>query len=278
MSSYSSQQRFLEAGKFLRNWSPTTIRTYTQCLASLDGTPLTKAGLDQWVIRLRQRGLSPGGINVRIRSVNSFLAWLHEEGELDQLLKVKLLKAPLRQTELLTAAEMRALVTYRPAKRELRTFTLCLLLLDTGIRISEALALERKKVDLDQLILTVVGKGAKERVVPFSPVLRKALFRHIQAREVGKFLFSTRYGGALSYHNACRDLQRFCVKAGVTRRIHPHLFRSQFASSYVQHGGDIYRLSRLLGHASVTTTQLYLRGLGASVLLRDAQTLSPLTL
>src|SRR5262245_24761620 len=87
--------RFLKAGRYLRNWSEKTIETYQQSLRDLPDAPLTKPILDQWVIGLRQRGLTPGGINVRIRSVNSFLSWLKEEGEIDQPIRLKLLKVPL---------------------------------------------------------------------------------------------------------------------------------------------------------------------------------------
>jgi site-specific recombinase XerD len=126
-------QKFLTAGAYLRNWSRTTLRTYGQALHRLELERPTTADLDAWVIRLRQQGLSPGGVNMYARAVNSYLTWLHEDGHVNVRLKIKLLRAPLRQHTLLTAAEVAALVRFRPRTlAERRTHALILLLLDTG--------------------------------------------------------------------------------------------------------------------------------------------------
>jgi site-specific recombinase XerD len=137
------------------------VRTYRQGLTSLGIEQPTKADLDAWVIALREKGLTPGGCNMYIRTVNSYLHWLHEEGHAPVRLRVKVLRAPLRQHTLLTSADVRLLLRVQPrTKGEQRTKTLILLLLDTGVRITEALTLERSKVRLDDMLLTVWGKGA----------------------------------------------------------------------------------------------------------------------
>jgi site-specific recombinase XerC len=92
-------EQFLEHGRYLRGWSPKTTRTYTQAFTlfpfdSVDD--LSKASLQQFVVRLQQRGLSPGGINVRLRSLNSFLTWLHEDGHAAERFRLRLLRAPVR--------------------------------------------------------------------------------------------------------------------------------------------------------------------------------------
>jgi len=155
-------QKFLTAGAYLRNWSSTTLRTYGQALHRLGLARPTKAELDAWVIRLRQQGLSPGGVNMYARALNSYLTWLHEDGHVDARLKIKLLRAPLCQHTLLTALELAALLRFRPRTlAERRTHALILLLLDTGIRINEALTLQRSKVDFADMLLTVFGKGGE---------------------------------------------------------------------------------------------------------------------
>jgi Phage integrase family len=174
--------QFIQHGLYLRNWSPTTVRTYRQGLRRLGIEVPTKTDLDAWVIRMRQDGLTPGGCNMYIRTINAYLTWLHEEGTIDQRLRVKVLRAPLKQIRLLADAEIRLLLNYRPRRRtDRRTWTLTLLLLDTGLRIAEALSLERSRIDLDQMTLIVVGKGNKERMVPFSVELRKVLYRWLKA-------------------------------------------------------------------------------------------------
>jgi site-specific recombinase XerD len=105
--------------------------------------------------------------------------------------------------------------------------------------------------------------------VPFSLELRKLLFRYEQViakalvNERRTLVFATRAGLRLSYRNCHRDIQKLCKQVGIEgQHVHPHAFRHAFACSYVRQGGDIYRLSRILGHASISTTQLYLRSMG----------------
>jgi integrase/recombinase XerD len=100
-----------------------------------------------------------------------------------------------------------------------------LLLLDTGIRIDEALSIRRAKVNLDDLTLVVWGKGAKERMVPFSIQMRKVLFKHISAQGgSGPYLFCARTGSRLMYRNVYRGIQALVKKVGIKTHCHPHLF------------------------------------------------------
>src|SRR6478752_5634776 len=122
MSSISgTQEAFLQHGLYLRNWSPRTVRTYRQGLATLRDD-LNKATLDAWVIGLRARGVTPGGVNMCARSVNSYLSWLHEEGHLPVKLRVRLMKAPAKVPTLLSAQEVRTILLFKPkSKMEWRT-------------------------------------------------------------------------------------------------------------------------------------------------------------
>jgi hypothetical protein len=95
-------ETFLKQGVYLRNWSPSTVRTYRQGLVCLGDSPLTKTGLEMWVVSMRERGLTPGGCNMYIRTVKAFMGWLAEEGHLPSRPKLKLLKAPLREPTLLS--------------------------------------------------------------------------------------------------------------------------------------------------------------------------------
>jgi integrase/recombinase XerD len=194
---------------------------------------------------------------------------------------VKVLRAPLHQKTLLSAFDIRALLLFKHRTIvERRTWTLILLLLDTGVRISEALGIERARVDLDGMTLTVLCKGRKERIVPFSVEMRKALFRWqtMPQQHSSHLMFATRSGLPIIHRNAFRDVQRICQRAGVAVAVYPHLFRHQFAVTYIRQGGDIYRLSRLLGHTSVSTTQIYLRSMGIEDLRRGQERLTPLRL
>jgi integrase/recombinase XerD len=254
---------FINQGRYLRAWSPRTVRTYRQGLRALAQTPLTKAGLHAWVVGLRERGLTRGGVNMYIRTVNSFLSWLHEEGHVPERLRLKLLPNPPGAVTSFTDAEVRRIITYRPTNAiEKRTLTLVVVLFDTGVRIDEALGVQRADVNLDGLMIRVMGKGHRERLVPISAECRRHLYRHL-SHTTGDHVFSTRTNRRLSYRNVYDDIKALCRAAGVEgAHVHPHNFRHAFAASYIRNGGDIYRLSRILGHSTITTTQLYLRSMG----------------
>jgi integrase/recombinase XerD len=154
-------------------------------------------------------------------------------------------------------------LVFRPTRRtQVRTWTLVLTLLDTGLRIGEVLGLERANLDLENLVLRVVGKGNKERLVPVSVECRKHLYR-LTTTQPSRYVFSTGRGARLRYRNVYRDIKAVCRAAGVMgAHVHPHNLRHCFATNYIRRGGDIYRLSRILGHSTISTTQLYLRSMG----------------
>ena len=116
-------------------------------------------------------------------------------------------------------------------------------------------------MDFDNLLLTVRGKGRKERLVPFSFELRRILVRWQQFTERQRWrsdwLFATRTGTRLSQRNALRAHYALLARLDIPKSGF-HRLRHTFATSYLQHGGDVVRLSRVLGHSQITTTMRYL--------------------
>jgi len=141
---------------------------------------------------------------------------------------------------------------------------LCLLI-DTGIRVSElcTLTLDCVFFSEDDNFVRVYGKGRKQREVGFGQRTRKALrnyilrYRHASKSEV--HVFVSHLDGPLTQSGIDQMLRQLASKAGITMNIHAHLFRHTFAVNYLKAGGDVYKLSRLLGHASVVITEKYLR-------------------
>jgi integrase/recombinase XerD len=268
-SELSLPEQFLQYGRYVRDWSPQTVTCYRAALTECPSPP-TKASLNALVVAMRERGLSPGGINVRARAINSYLTWLHEEGHIAERLKIKLLKNPPKPIQTLTDKEIQRLAAFRPKGRiQIRTWVLAMLLLDCGLRIGEALTLERANVDLDNLVLRVWGKGSKERLVPISLELRKHLFRFLRQTS-GRYVFAAFSGAALERHNVYTEMQRLCRAAGITV-LHPHAFRHAYAVHATKNGLDVFRLSRILGHSSINTTQIYLRSIGFEHLQAGAE-------
>jgi len=275
---------FIRHGQYLRNWSPRTVNTYRTGIKALrravgNDSELTKTDLQHLVISMRERGLTAGGVNMYLRTINSFLTWLHEDGRVPTRQRVKLLTNPPKAFAGFTDVEMRRVVALRPTGRiQRRTWSLFVCLLDTGIRIDEALGLEHERVNLDALTITVRGKGSRERTIPISGECRKALFRlRPSGRAPGRYVFTTSSGARMSYRNAFRDLKELCHRAGVEGpHVRPHNIRHYFAVTFLRAGGDLYRLSRILGHSSISTTQLYLRSMGVEHLREGHARYSPL--
>jgi len=140
-----------------------------------------------------------------------------------------------------------------------RLHTLVALPLDSGVRIEEALGLRREQVDLENLLVTVKGKGQKHRVVPISFELRKVLYRWLTRNEYD-LVFPTRQDGKQIQRNILSDLKGLGRKLTLTGvRVSFHTFRYTFAVNYLRAGGNLFYLSKILGHSSVKTTEQYLQ-------------------
>lgn len=277
---------FLKEKEYLCNLSPKTLISYEQSFKAYkrvvenDCIP-TKDILKDFVIGLRQEELAIGACNVYIRSINSFLSWLHENGHTPEHLKVKQIKGDRPVVKVFKPAHIQALIRFRPQNPyDHRLHTLVCLLIDTGARIDEALSVKLSETDLDQLFLHVIGKGRKGRVLPISAEMRKRLWVYIKRHrfDTGDYLFSTREGNRIGYNNALRDIKNLCRRVGIEGvRLSPHGFRHFYSVNYISQGGDIYRLSKILGHTDVSTTSIYLRSMGVEMVQQIHQQLSPLS-
>jgi integrase/recombinase XerD len=175
---------------------------------------------------------------------------------------VRPLRVEKRLVMTLDDAAMRAVLSQRPRDYpQWRVQTLFATILDTGCRIDELLSARASAFDLDNLLLTVVGKGDKQRIVPFSFELRKRLVRFGQVRSRrsihSDWMFPARSGGRWHQRNALRSYYLLLGRVGQTKSGF-HRLRHTFATQYLRHGGDVVRLSKILGHAEVSMTMKYL--------------------
>jgi integrase/recombinase XerD len=148
--------------------------------------------------------------------------------------------------------------------RALRDRALVELLYGAGIRVSEAMSLEKGGVDLDERLVRVLGKGGKERVVPLGREAAEALRRYLARgrphldRRHRPELFLNAKGGALTRAGAFLILRRLAAAAGLDpQRVHPHLLRHSFATHLLEGGADLRSVQEMLGHADLGTTELY---------------------
>jgi integrase/recombinase XerD len=243
-------------------WYRVAFANYQRLFPDAAASLPTKATMQQFVLALRERGIKPVTCNTYIGAMNAFCAWLQQEGHAKERVKLPKLRVERRLLTLLDDTQLRALIGYRPKTfRQARVHLAAVLILDTGLRISEALHLRSEDIDCDNLILKVFGKGGKERLVPFSPELRRRIYRYQQLRTKknikSAYLFAGFEGTRWEKRNSTTSLYLLQHKLGL-RRFGWHRLRHTFATSYLRHGGDIVRLSMVLGHTQITTTQRYL--------------------
>ena len=212
---------------------------------------------------LRDSGVSPISCNTYCRAINAYLKWFHEEGYASDLLRIPPLKTEKKILATFSRLQVDAFLRFRAKTFSgFRLHALAALLLDTGLRIEEALGLQRAQLDLENLLVTVKGKGEKHRVVPMSFELRKVLYRWL-ARHEFSLVFPTLQGRQQIQRNMLRDLKLLGKKLDMTGvRVSFHTFRHRFAVNYLRAGGNLFYLSKILGHSSVTTTERYLQSLG----------------
>jgi integrase/recombinase XerD len=254
--------------------APRTVEAYRRDLAHLGGVlgrPIASATTDDlrtYLAQLRADGLAPATISRRVSAARAFYA--HQV-----LLGVRTnnpaaeLESPRRRPKLprtLSPRETERLIEAAAgtSPRALRDSALVELLYGGGLRVSEAVGLERAAVDLDERLVRCVGKGNKERIVPIGRSAAEALRRYLSRgrpyldRRLRPELFLNARGGPLTRAGAFLIIRRLAEKAGLEpERVHPHLLRHSFATHLLEGGADLRSVQEMLGHADLATTQIY---------------------
>jgi integrase/recombinase XerD len=267
---------FIQERRYLKNVSPSTVSWYTHAFKWLPSESPSREELKDAVMRMRAKGLKETGCNANIRAINAYLHWNggyeRKCGAGCNHLRIPQLKEPQNILPTLTAAQVSLLVNWRPKAKHFyqrRLHLLTLLLLDTGCRISEALTLRVNDVDLDNMLVTLDGKGQKQRIVPFSFALRKALHRFISEfdRKPDSLLFATRQETRVGRMTTLRGVKILCEQLGFEAPPRTlHAFRHTFAVFYLRKGGSVFHLQKVLGHSSLEMTRRY-----ANLMVEDSQ-------
>ena len=220
-----------------------------------------------------EEGLSPGGIQNRIRALKAFFNWLHREGytESYRLKHLANYRVPSRVVDVLTEAEIGRVLAACDTKSDwgARSYAILTLMLDSGLRISEVTGLRTAELELDAGWLKVLGKGGKERIVPFGTATQRALWRyqhHYRPEPLGPdvYFFLTLDGRPLGRSALTQAIKRTAMRSGVTR-LHPHLCRHTFATRYLINGGDVFSLQQILGHSTLEMVRRYVNLASAHV-------------
>ncbi len=214
-----------------------------------------------------ERCISPLTVKGYVQVLRSFFTWAVEEELLNSnpAQRVKLPKTPQYLIATFTPERLEALLAACDTRTWIgfRDYTIMLLLLDTGIRVSELCGLTVEQVHEDYI--TVFGKGRKEREVGISPEVRRLLWKYLAkyrrpaSPEIREVFVNVR-GQPLTPSGVEQLLIEIKKRVGLEGvRVSAHTFRHTFARMFLEQGGDLYKLSRLMGHTDVKTTERYLK-------------------
>ena len=271
MSAAGPVEAFLEHLRVERNVSAHTRDAYQRDLAALCAwaamrsrgvLELRNDEIRAFVASEHRRGLSPKSLQRRLSACRSFYLWLLKRGRIDAnpADAIRGPKTARKLPQVLDVDEAVQLVEVATdAPLGLRDRALLELFYSSGLRLSEVCALKWADLDFAQGLVTVLGKGSKQRIVPVGSHARNALaaLREEAAGQPGDFVFPGRGGAQISSRAVQLRMKKLAAQRGVYKRIHPHLLRHSFASHLLESSGDLRAVQELLGHADISTTQIY---------------------
>lgn len=202
-----------------------------------------------------------------ITVLNNFYNFLIRENltKKNPLENIKLPKIEKKLPEFLTIEEVDKLLDF-PLNNayDYRNKTMLELLYATGIRVSELINLKISDIDFDSDFIRIVGKGSKERIVPFNDISKKYLllyltdYRNILLKnKTSEYLFINNLSLKISRQGFFKILKELCIKQGIKKNVSPHTLRHSFATHLLNNGADLRIIQELLGHSDLATTQIY---------------------
>lgn len=280
-------KRFLEHLEIEMSRSLRTLESYGRCLDQFIRTTGVKKPEDitldtvrDYRISLNRRTTRNGATlkkntqsyhAIVLRSFLKFLA--KQDIKILSAEKIEVGHTPTRQVDFLDPDEVERIIfaTQGSTLRNLRDRAILELLFSSGLRVSELTSLDRQHINLEKEEFSVRGKGSKLRIVFISPSAKGALTRYLDHRtDTDAALFiSLPKKGLINEKNRKRDTLRltsrsverivkhYATKAGIVKDVHPHTLRHSFATDLLINGADIRSVQAMLGHASITTTQIY---------------------
>ena len=260
-----------------RGLSPNTLAAYGSDLRHFErflsarGRSLEsvdRAEVMEFSRSLRMGGRSPRSVARAIVSVRTFFRFLLREGLIghDPTREVETPRAVKSLPRFLSTDEVERLLGAPDPETPLgsRDATMLEILYATGTRVSELLSLQTTSIDLEVGFVVAYGKGSKERVVPIGSKAidrLRAYLADVRPRllhgEESPFLFLNNRGGRLTRQGFWKIIKKYGLQAGVQSHLSPHVIRHSFATHLLEHGADLRSLQQMLGHADISTTQIY---------------------
>lgn len=271
-------QEFLNYITVERGLSRNTIEAYARDLRQFAAF-LTLTGYDSlaeihsqtlvaYLRKLQQENMQPSSVTRKLAAIRSFFQYMLRERHLkiDPSVTIDSLKTPQRLPKVLSEKEIGRLLEQpgatTPAK--LRDKAMLELLYATGVRVSELVSLKLGDINMDMGYIRCFGKGSKERIVPMGGSAQKALLDYLDRarpkivkRAAEDTLFLNHHGRKMTRQGFWQIIQAAARRVGIKTLVTPHMLRHSFATHLLDHGADLRSVQEMLGHADISTTQIY---------------------
>lgn len=243
------------------------LSQFLEWLGRRDPLKADRKDLTNFLWHLREKGLEARTLFRKMEALKSFYAFQAAERRLEQspAQDLRVPRLPERLPRALSKDDMDRLfkAPLDGSFEAARARVMLELLYAAGLRVSELVSLKTDEINLEDGWVRVLGKGSKERLVPIHEAAVRLLRQYLALRQErfqgggGPEVFLGRGGRKLSRVQFWRDLRELGRRAGIKEPIHPHLLRHTFATHLLQGGADLRTVQELLGHASLSTTQIY---------------------
>lgn len=264
---------FLDYLEHIKKYSPHTVRAYKQDIYQFldyfkeSGQKMDKDGIRDFIAVAYYKSQKKTTLSRKIYAVKSFFSWLQKQGKITKN-PFDVITSPKEDRtlpEILTIKEMAQFLDQVPSQTFIhwRNKAVFEMLYATGLRISELIGLKQTDINFNEGMLRVLGKGKKERIVPFHRHAAKVLLHYLEKAKQkfnaeNEFVFLNNRGKHITdraiemiVQNTYRDVMQS------NKHVYPHLFRHSFATHLLQRGANLRVIQELLGHASLSTTEKY---------------------
>ncbi len=261
-------QQFFEYLEIERGRSLKTIENYGRYLERFwnfskikNPDEITDDLVRRYRLYLNRENLKRKTQNYYLIALRVFLKYLAKQG-IEALApeRIELAKVPERELDLISEDELERLLDAPTGEglKSLRDKAMLELFFSTGLRVSELCSLDRDDIDLKKAEFSIRGKGDKIRLVFLSDDAKNALKNYLNKREdIEEPMFVNAKNGRLTSRSVERLVKNYAISAGISKKVTPHVIRHVFATDLLQNGADLRSVQKLLGHNSITTTQIY---------------------
>ena len=256
----------------IKNYSDHTISNYERDINrflkfletdKVDPEDLTNSVITKWIISLRKLGLGNRSIQRNISSLKNFYKFLFKSGLIETNFFESVQSPKIGETlpKALTPEDVEKLLSFEPKTlADIRDKAFLELLYSSGLRVSEAVNVNIASFESDFSFVKVLGKGQKERMLPVGKFAKDAITTWIAKRSeitsTSDALFLNKYGNRISIRAMQERLYKISISQGMSP-VSPHMLRHSFATHILESSGDLRSIQEMLGHSSLSTTQIY---------------------